>query len=160
MPTVKLRRIQGSIPLPLTIIGILAGAAVLSILFFSFWQKLNRKVEVTLKDQFNQQQLMLARKIGDNIESYFDFLENALMGYAGLFQATPPQERELDNVLAERFSRHQRFGLLAIVRYDSAGTGVQVFSSATVASGRQPGATRRLSPVGPGPGPPRPPLSE
>ena len=131
MPTVKLRRIQGSIPLPLTIIGILAGAAVLSILFFSFWQKLNHKVEVTLEDQFNQQQLMLARKIGDNVESYFDFLENALMGYAGLFQATPPQERELDNVLAERFSRHRRFGLLAIVRYNAAGTGVQVFSSLT-----------------------------
>jgi two-component system sensor histidine kinase HydH len=127
----KLRRIQGSIPLSLTIIGILAGAAVLSFLFFSFWQNLNSKVEVILEDQFNQQQLMLARKIGDNIESYFDFLENALMGYAGLFQTTPPQERELDNVLAERFSRHQRFGLLAIVRYNAAGTGVQVFSSVT-----------------------------
>ncbi len=123
-------RNQGSIPLPLTILLILAGAAVISLLFFSFWQKLNRKVEVILKDQFNQQQLMLARKIGDNIESYFDFLENALMGYAGLFQNTPPRERELDDILAERFSRHKRFGLLAIVRYSAAGMGVQTFSTA------------------------------
>ncbi len=72
---------------------------------------------------------MLARKIGDNVESYFDFLENALMGYAGLFQTTPPKERELDDVLAERFARHKRFGILAIVRYNPVGTGVQVFST-------------------------------
>ncbi|MCL4501386.1 MAG: ATP-binding protein [Deltaproteobacteria bacterium] len=103
---------------------------IISLLFFSFWQKLNNKVEVILKDQFNQQQLMLARKIGDNVESYFDFLENALMGYAGLFQTTAPKERELDNVLMERFARHQRFGILAIVRYNPAGTGVQVFTTA------------------------------
>ena len=126
----KPSRMQGSIPLPLIIAVILAGAVVISLLFFSFWQKLNHKVEVILKDQFNQQQLMLARKIGDNVESYFDFLENALMGYAGLFQATPPKERELDDVLAERFARHKRFGLLAIVRYNADGIGVQVFSTA------------------------------
>ena len=152
---------RGAVPLPVIIALILAGAMAISLLFYSSWQKLNHKVEVILKDQFNQQQLMLARKIGDNVESYFDFLENALMGYAGLFQATPPQERELDDVLAERWSRHQRFGLLAIVRYHPDGTGVQVFSTAvTVASGQQPGATGPLSPVGPGPGPPRPPVFE
>ncbi len=72
---------------------------------------------------------MLARKIADNVESYFDFLENALMGYAGLFQSTPPQERELDDVLAERFSRHKRFGILEIHRYNAAGRGEQVFST-------------------------------
>ncbi len=122
----------------MTIAVILAGAIVISLLFFSFWQKLNNKVEVILKDQFNQQQLMLARKIADNIESYFDFLENALMGYAGLFQATPPRERELDDVLAERFARHKRFGILAIVRYNPAGTGVQVFSTAAAPPGGSP----------------------
>lgn len=115
--------------MPLIIVVVLAGAITISLLFFSFWQQLNHKVEIILKDQFNQQQLMLARKIGDNIESYFDFLENALMGYAGLFQTTPPGERELDNVLAERFARHKRFGILAIVRYNPAGAGVQVFSA-------------------------------
>ncbi len=120
---------RGAVPLPLIIALILAGAMVISLLFYSFWQKLNHNVEVILKDQFNQQQLMLARKIGDNVESYFDFLENALMGYAGLFQTAAPQERELDAALAERFARHKRFGVLAIVRYNPAGTGVQVFST-------------------------------
>ena len=156
----KRSRHQGTFTLSVNIAVIIAGAVVISLLFFSFWQKLNNKVEVILKDQFNQQQLMLARKIADNIESYFDFLENALMGYAGLFQATPPGERELDNVLAERFARHKRFGILAIVRYNPAGTAVQVFSTAARAAWRQPGSTPCLSPVGPGPGPPRPSLSE
>ncbi len=125
----KSSRSRGAISLPLVIVAILASALVSSVLFYSFWQKLNRKVETILKDQFNQQQLMLARKIADNVESYFDFLENALLGYAGLFQTTPPDERVIDDSLAERFSRHKRFGLLRITRYDAAGTGVQVFST-------------------------------
>jgi len=125
----KSSRARGAVSLPLIIIAIVAGALIFSALFYSFWQKLNRKVETTLKDQFNQQQLMLARKIADNVESYFDFLENALMGYAGLFQTAPPEERTLDASLAERFTRHKRFGLLEITRYSVAGVGVQVFST-------------------------------
>src|SRR5512135_3247288 len=97
-------RVNKVLSLSLIIPVIRAGAIILSLLFYSFWQLLNRQVEKILRDQFNQQQLMLARKIADNVESYFDFLENALLGYAGLFQTTPPQERELDNVLAERFA--------------------------------------------------------
>ena len=150
MPRWNASRHRGTFTLTVNIAVIIAGAVVISLLFFSFWQKLNNKVEVILKDQFNQQQLMLARKIADNIESYFDFLENALMGYAGLFQTTPPGERELDDVLAERFARHKRFGILAIVRYNPAGTGVQVFSTAV----RRPLAAARLCPppISSGPG--------
>lgn len=122
-------RSRGAFRLSLTIVVIVAGAALLSILFYTFWQRLNHKVEVTLQEQFNQQQLFLARKIADNVESYFDFLENALMGYAGLFQTTPPDARELDAALQERFARHQRFGILGIRRYNAAGVGVQVFST-------------------------------
>ena len=81
-------RSRGTFRLSLTIVIIMAGAILLSALFYTFWQRLNRQVEVILQEQFNQQQLMLARKIADNVESYFDFLENALMGYAGLFQTT------------------------------------------------------------------------
>jgi two-component system sensor histidine kinase HydH len=122
-------RSRGAFRLSLTIVSVVAGAALLSILFYTFWQRLNHKVEVTLRDQFNQQQLFLARKIADNVESYFDFLENALMGYAGLFQTTPPDERQLDAALQERFSRHQRFGILEIRRYNADGVGEQVFST-------------------------------
>ncbi len=126
----KSSRIQGSVPLPLIIAIILAGALSISLLFFSFWQKLNQKVEVILKNQFNQQQLMLARKIGDNVESYFDFMENALLGYIGLFQTTAPgDQRTINASLVERFARHKRFGLLQVTLYNPAGTGIQVVSA-------------------------------
>jgi two-component system sensor histidine kinase HydH len=125
----KSSRSRGALSLPLIILIILAGALLLSVLFYSYWQKLNHKVEATLKDQFNQQQLMLARKIADNVESYFDFLENALMGYAGLFQTASPDDLTIEASLAERFTRHKRFGLLEITRYNAAGVGVQVFST-------------------------------
>jgi two-component system, NtrC family, sensor histidine kinase HydH len=130
----KSRRSRGALALPIIVMSILAGAVVLSMLFYASWKQLNNQVESILKDQFNQQQLMLARKIADNVESYFDFLENALMGYAGLFQTTPPGERDLDASLLERFGRHQRFGILEIRRYDPDGVGVQVFSTAATAS--------------------------
>ena len=86
-------RSRGAFRLSLIIVIIVAGTVLLSTLFYTFWQRLNHQVEVILQEQFNQQQLMLARKIADNVESYFDFLENALLGYAGLFQTTPPDER-------------------------------------------------------------------
>jgi hypothetical protein len=126
MPASRSRR---TFRLSLTIVIIVAGAALLSTLFYTFWQRLNHQVEVILQDQFNQQQLMLARKIADNVESYFDFMENALLGYAGLFQAAPPDERTMDVSLEERFARHQRFGLLQITRYNPEGVGVQSLST-------------------------------
>ena len=122
-------RSRGTIRLSLIIMIIVAGAVLLSTLFYTFWQRVNHQVEVILQEQFNQQQLMLARKIADNIESYFDFLENALMGYAGLFQTNSAAERELDAALKERFSRHQRFGIVQITRYNAAGVGERVFST-------------------------------
>ena len=123
-------RSRGAFRLSLIIVIIVAGAVLLSTLFYTFWQRLNHQVETILQEQFNQQQLMLARKIADNVESYFDFLENALLGYAGLFQTTPPDERTMDVSLEERFARHQRFGLLQITRYSPEGVGVQSLSIA------------------------------
>src|SRR4030065_1907177 len=125
MPAGRSRR---TFRLSLIIVIIVAGAVLLSTLFYTFWQRLNHQVEPILQDQFNQQQLMLARKIADNVESYFDFLENTLLGYAGLFQTTPPDERTIDASLEERFARHKRFGLLEITRYNSKGVREQSFT--------------------------------
>jgi two-component system, NtrC family, sensor histidine kinase HydH len=121
-------RSRGAFRLSLTILAIVVGAALLSILFYTFWQQLNRKVEVTLQEQFNQQQLFLARKIADNVESYFDFLENGLIGYAGQFQEFSPKDRKSEAALLERFVRHQHFGILAIRRYNTDGLGMEVFN--------------------------------
>ncbi len=125
----KASRSLGAISLPVIIGLILTVAAVLTLLFYFFWQKLNLKVEVILEDQFNQQQLMLAREVGGQVESYFGFLDNALRGYAGLFQSALPQERELGEVMAERFSRHRRLGILDIRRFNAAGQEVQDLSA-------------------------------
>jgi two-component system, NtrC family, sensor histidine kinase HydH len=116
---------------------ILAGAIIFSLLFYSFWQQLNHKVEVILRDQFNQQQLMLARKIADNVESYFDFLENALLGYAGLFQNTSPESQGIRAALRERFDRHQHFGVVELRRYNADGVLLEAISS-----------TKQVSPLG------------
>ena len=155
----KSSRARGAVSLPLIIIAIVAGALIFSALFYSFWQKLNRKVETTLKDQFNQQQLMLARKIADNVESYFDFLENALMGYAGLFQTTPPDgagDRRFPGrkVLPAQAVRPPEDHPVQFCRYR--GAGFQHLYHAY--SGRHPEASRRLFEVGPGPPAPRPPV--
>jgi len=83
-------RPRGAQSLPLILIFVLAGTVILSLLFFTFWQRLNRKVEDTLKNQFNQQQLELARKIADNVEAYFDYLESELLAYPWRFRLIPP----------------------------------------------------------------------
>jgi two-component system sensor histidine kinase HydH len=109
---------------------VLAGTLIITILFFFFWQKFNQKVEVILRDQFNQQQLMLARKIADNVETYFDILENGLLAYAGLFRTTPAGSPALEASLMERFKRQKRFGILELRIYNNEGVLKEVLSTA------------------------------
>jgi signal transduction histidine kinase len=128
------RRARKIFSLTRVIPATLCVVVLLSVLFFYFWQKTNQKVESILRVQFNQQQLMLARKIADNVESYFDFLENALLGYAGLFRHTPPDASGLGGNLAERFERHKHFGILELRRYNPQGLLVQAFSATSSSS--------------------------
>ena len=127
-------RVNKVLSLSVFIPVILSGTIILSLLFYSSWQKLNGKVETILREQFNQQQLMLARKIADNVESYFDFLENALLGYAGLFQNTTAETPGIEAALQERFDRHKHFGVLELRRYNAAGVLVEAISSTAQAS--------------------------
>ncbi len=87
---IKIGRMRGLLSLPRIIAAILLGACLVSLLFFVFWRQLNQKVELILRKQFNQQQLTVARKVVDNVETYFDFLRNALLGYTGLYRETQP----------------------------------------------------------------------
>ncbi len=114
-------------PTPI-ILTVLAGAVLLSAVFFFFWQKLNNKVEVILREQFNQQQLMLARKIADNVESYFDYLENELLRYSQVFGKIRLQALGIEvMVLEEWFERLKPLGILELRRYDAAGRLEKVF---------------------------------
>jgi two-component system sensor histidine kinase HydH len=123
----KHRRSRGAISLPLIILLILASALILSFLFYTFWQKLNHQVEVILQDQFNQQQLMLARKIADNVESYFDYLENELLSYNNVFRNIQPDSAEFKDYLADRIKVLQRMGVLEIRRYNTNGVLVYIW---------------------------------
>jgi two-component system sensor histidine kinase HydH len=114
-------RSRGTFRLSLTIVLIIVGAALLSILFYTFWQRLNHKVEVILQDQFNQQQLMLARKIADNIESYFDYLENELLSYSNVFRNMPPDSKEFRAYMADRVKGLEKMGIVQAHRYNEAG---------------------------------------
>jgi two-component system, NtrC family, sensor histidine kinase HydH len=114
--------------LPKIISGILFGAVLISLLFSFFWKQLNHKVELILRDQFNQQQLTIARKVADNVNTYFDFLRNAGLGYAGLFQETQPGPIGFASFLPERFVRHRQFGVLEIRWYDAHGILVKALS--------------------------------
>ncbi|MFZ5450748.1 MAG: ATP-binding protein [Thermodesulfobacteriota bacterium] len=126
------------------IIAILTGAVLLSTVFFFFWQKLNRKVEVILEEQFNQQQLMLSRKIADNIESYFDYLENELLRYANVFRKLKLQSLGLETeALGEEYQRLKHLGVLELRRYGAKGDLEGIFP----ASRSVPGESREDLPA-------------
>lgn len=114
-------RLQGALSLPKTLFFILAGTILLSLLFYTFWQRLNRKVEDILKDQFNQQQLELARKIADNVESYFDYLENELLAFPWRFRLIPPDSPGFNAYMEARFQDMHRLGIMEIRWYDRHG---------------------------------------
>jgi signal transduction histidine kinase len=117
----KPSRLRGALSLPKTLFFILAGTVLLSVLFFTFWQRLNRKVEDILTDQFNQQQLELARKIADNVVAYFDYLESELLAYPGRFRLVPTDSPEFAAYMEARFQDMHRLGILEIRWYNQAG---------------------------------------
>ncbi len=130
----KSSRPRGALSLPKILFFILAGTILLSLLFFTFWQRLNRKVEDILKDQFNQQQLELARKIADNVESYFDYLENELLAFPGRFRLIPPNSPGFGEYMEARFQGMHRLGILEIRWYNRAGRLQRVWRPAAQAS--------------------------
>jgi two-component system sensor histidine kinase HydH len=114
-------RPRGALSLPIILFIIVAGTIVLSFLFYTYWQRLNHKVEDTLRHQFNQQQLQLARKIADNVEAYFDFLESDLLAYPWRFQVVAPDSPGFEKFMQARFQELQRLGILEIRWYDQNG---------------------------------------
>jgi signal transduction histidine kinase len=114
-------RPRGALSLAKILVAILAGTIILSILFFTFWQRLNHKVEDILEEQFNQQQLELARKIADNVEAYFDYLESELLAYPWRFHLTPLDSPGFAEYMKVRCQDLERLGILEIRWYDPDG---------------------------------------
>ncbi len=114
-------RPRGALSLPKILFFILAGTIILSLLFFTFWEQLNRKVEDILRDQFNHQQLELARKIADNVEAYFDFLESDLLAFPWRFRLIPPDSPNFNAYMEDRFQDLHHLGVLEMRWYDQNG---------------------------------------
>jgi two-component system sensor histidine kinase HydH len=134
-------RPRGALSIPIILFVILAGTIILSLLFFTSWQRLNRKVEDTLKNQFNRQQLELARKIADNVEAYFDFLEGDLLAYPWRFQLIATDSPGFDKYMQARFQDLHRLGILEIRWYDQKGRLQKSWRSSKDAGVPETGAT-------------------
>jgi len=110
------------------IIVIVAVTLAISLTLFFMYRWMTLRVEGIISQQFNQQQLMLARKIAENVEVYFDLLENELLGYAHLFDiegGVPSHFRAYINL---HFKYLQQFDILTIRTYDASGRVTEVYS--------------------------------
>jgi signal transduction histidine kinase len=130
----KPSRPRGTLSLPKILVFILAGTILLSLLFYASWQRLNQKVEDILEAQFNQQQLELARKIADNVESYFDYLENELLAYPWRFRLAALDSPDFNAYMQARFKDMHRLGILEIGLYDGTGRPLRVWRSDDLAA--------------------------
>ncbi|MFW6112823.1 MAG: ATP-binding protein [Thermodesulfobacteriota bacterium] len=141
----KPSRPRGALSLPKILVFILAGTIILSLLFYVSWQRLNRKVEDILKAQFNQQQLELARKIADNVEAYFDYLENELLAYPWRFRLFQLDSPDFNAYMQARFKDMHRLGILELGLYDGAGRPLRFWRSDDLATSAA--APAQLSPA-------------
>lgn len=119
--------------------SILVVTFLLSAILFSLWLRSGKKIEEVITQQFNEQQLMLARKIADNIEAYIDFMELLATTYTQEYYVEAGSPGHLETFLNLQLQYLQSFGVLAIIHYQAAGQVAAVYTSGDTA--RLPVAT-------------------
>jgi signal transduction histidine kinase len=72
---------------------IIALALILSGIVFFLSYRANLELERVVKEQYNDQQLILARKIAADICFHFSFLETALLSFSRKLAAAPPEDQ-------------------------------------------------------------------
>ena len=87
----------------------------------SLWLWAGKKMESIVTEQFNEQQLMLARKIADNVEVYIDFLEYQIVSYKQAFQVEAMAPTNFRAFLTLQMNYLKEFGILEIRQYDARG---------------------------------------
>ncbi len=125
----KPSRTKGAISLSLVIALVVAGAVILSLVFYYVFHKLNLKVETALREQFNQQQLTLSRKIADNVEAYFDYLENGLLAFPWRFRNFEANSEAFQDYMVKRAQDMHILGIIAILYCNRDGSLVQSWSN-------------------------------
>ena len=107
---------------------ILLVTLLIAVGLFSLWLWAGNKMEKIVTEQFNEQQLMLARKIADNVEVYIDFLEYELSSYMQAYQVEAVTPKHFREFLTLQVNYLKDFGILEIREYDAHGTLVYVYS--------------------------------
>lgn len=110
---------RGAISMPVVLGLIIAGAVLFAGVFFYVFHQLNIKVETVIRNQFNQQQLVLARKIADSVENHLDFLESSLltMSRMGDSLALEPDSPGFHRYLTTRLNDLLPLGVLDLAWY-------------------------------------------
>lgn len=106
-----------------TVVGtILTVTLVIAAGLFYLWLWAGEKIETIITEQFNEQQLVLARKIADNVEVYIDFLEYQLVSYTQAYQVEAFTPSHFRDFLTLQINYLKNFGILEIREYDAQGT--------------------------------------
>ena len=100
----------------------------MAVVLFYVWLWAGKKMEGIITEQFNEQQLMLARKIADNVEVYIDFLEYQLVSYTQAYQVEAITPEHFRAFLALQIKYLKDFGILEIREYDAKGNLDYVYS--------------------------------
>jgi two-component system sensor histidine kinase HydH len=107
---------------------ILIVTSLIAVGLFYLWLGAGKKIEGIVTEQFNEQQLMLARKIADNVEVYIDFLEYQLVSYTQAYQVEAMTPEHFRAFLALQINYLNNFGILEIREYDAKGNLDYVYS--------------------------------
>lgn len=81
----------------------------------------NNEMERRVTDQFNRQQLILARKIANNIRNHFNFLETSLRGFNQLWEGEIKKTDEIRTHTTSLFALLSGWDVLAIAHLDREG---------------------------------------
>lgn len=111
------------------VVTILLVTFFLSVGLFSLWLWSGKKIESVITEQFNEQQLMLARKIAENVETYIDFLELLAVTYTQEYLVEALHTEHLDIFLKLQLQYIQAYGILAIKHYDAHGRVIAIYTT-------------------------------
>ena len=114
---------------------ILVATLLLGIGLLSLWWWAGTKIEAVITQQFNEQQLMLARKIAENVETYVDFLELLAVTYTQEYLVEAVFPEHLDSFLKLQLQYLQAYGIVAIRHYNAQGQVQALYQPDKMAAG-------------------------
>ena len=103
------------------VVVILLATLLIAAGLFYLWLWAGKKMENIVTEQFNEQQLMLARKIADNVEVYLDLLEYQMVSCKQAYQVEALAPGNFRAFLTLQMNYLKDFGVLEIRQYNAQG---------------------------------------